>query len=324
MLSEDLTRLLENALRPAAPQQFTLPPDGPQSLDEFVGQPRAIARLRAALASARARDTRLDHTLLLGGSGLGKSTLARLLAHEAGANLVELAGKVGAEEARPAIEGLNSGDFVFIDEAHALGRRGGDWLLHLLQDGALVTPFGRQQMPDVTVILATTDAGALPGPLLNRFVVRITLEPHTRDDAAALVTQIARRSGVEDPPVDRIVRATQGRSRDIRALLLALRDARLYGATDPFDVALEFAGLTDDGLTVTQVNYLLALAIRCGGRAGQATLQVMLNEPGGLSHVEGELIQRGFVTVAPGGRQVTQLGIQRAKELAAQKLRNHD
>lgn len=327
MLAEDLREQLRRATvaltatdGPAplrGEEIFESNQDYPRSWDEFIGQPRVKARMRAAIASAKARGTRLDHTLIATGqSGAGKTALAKLVAFEMNTGIIELSGKITADEARTAISGLQDGDVVVLDEVHRLGKRGSEWLLHLLQDGGFMTANGFEQMPNVTIIAATTDAGMLPETVLNRFPVRPQFDAYTLDEAAAIAAQLAARNRVDvdgDTAV-RIAKACRGSSRDMKALIIALRDTAYAGDPD-FDLALEWAGLTHDGLTRQMRDYLITLVARCRGRAGLSTIAAMLGEPGPLGHVEKALMQLGYITIEMGGRRATPAGLERTKEL---------
>lgn len=328
MLAEDLQEQLRRATVALTATDGPAPlrgedifesnPDYPRSWDEFIGQSRVKARMRAAIASAKQRGTRLDHTLIATGqSGAGKTALAKLVAFDMGVGLVEMAGKVTAEEARKTISGMQDGDSLIIDEVHQMGRRGSEWLLHLLQDGGFMTATGFQKMPDITVIAATTDAGVLPETVLNRFPVRPQFEAYTADEASQIAQQLAARTGItlDDDTAHRVARACRGSSRDMKALLIALRDAAFATEDGTFELALEWTGLTHDGLTRQMSDYLTTLVARCQGRAGLATIASIMGEPGPLHHTEKALMQLGYITIEPNGRKATAEGLKRVREL---------
>ena len=210
-----------------------------------------------------------------------------------------------------------AGDFLVTHNCHQMGRRGSEWLLHLLQDGGFMTATGFQKMPDITVIAATTDAGVLPETVLNRFPVRPQFEAYTADEASQIAQQLAARTGItlDDDTAHLVARACRGSSRDMKALLIALRDAAFATEEGTFELALEWTGLTHDGLTRQMSDYLVTLVARCQGRAGLATIASIMGEPGPLHHTEKALMQLGYITIEPNGRKATAEGLKRVREL---------
>lgn len=303
--------------------------DYPTEWSALVGQKRAVAQLRAACLSARVRQKRLDHVLLASGvPGIGKTSLAKLVAADIGTGIVEVAGKIGFEEAQHIISGMASNDVLFIDEIHQMaGGTKAEWLLHVLQDGVLMGKNGPEQIPDITIIGATTDAQKLPMTILGRFPIKPVLEPYTEDEAATIGTRLAQKVGFGATPflpipgpatMVNIARAANCNPREIRMLLIALRDATLsestvaVGSTYDLSVALDWAGYTSDGLSRLAQDYLSVLLVTYDGQAGEKTIANALGEPGPLRHTEQLLIQKGLLSITSSGRQLTEAGVERA------------
>lgn len=304
----------------------------PKAFSDFVGQEKARLQIIAAVQSAVHRHSRMDHMLLASGyPGIGKTALSRLTAHLRGVGFVELGGTVTDRDAAKAIDQMEDGDILFLDEIHRLvagGKARAEWLLTLLQDGALHTPQGVIQAPDITVIAATTDAQRLPETILDRFVVKPILEPYSSSEAVEIGHVIARRLGFGDTMVmpesdvwlQGVAKACDNNPRRMTQLLSIVRDVVLSESLTPgadgydLSIALDWSGLTPDGLTSGMQDYLVALHVY-GGKAGISTLKAATNETD-LTHTEKALIQRGYVVVATGGRELTEFGAARAEGLA--------
>jgi Holliday junction resolvasome RuvABC ATP-dependent DNA helicase subunit len=294
----------------------------PSSWDAYVGQGQAKEYLQAAVAAAEATGDRLPHVLLRSGhAGIGKSTLPRLIAGQLGVGLLELSGKIKIGDARTALRSCEDRDVVFIDEIHQTAGVAGEWLLHLLQDGRLVTGRGTEQMPNVTVIGATTDAQKLPLTILSRFKIRPTLAPYTDEEAVLIAASLARRMGFGTrkmpmpPPGDLKALAMAGNNspRDIESLLTAYSTTAYSGGTS-VERALQWAQVTWDGLDDIAQMYLKVL-VECEGTASEATIKALLNEPGPLRHTEQLLRQREYLEITSAGRRLTEQGLLRARQL---------
>lgn len=303
----------------------------PRTWAEFIGQEQAKRRLQIASRSARIRKEPMEHILIRGGgAGIGKTSLALLAAQEMGTNVTVAAGKMKLTEARIMFARMEDNDVLFYDEIHQAvtgGKANAEWMLHVLQDGALVGPRGAEPIPAITIIGATTDAGRLPKTILGRFQeCRIT--NYTDDEGTEIVKALAQR--VLPQPlvmpslrncVD-IARACDNNPRGIRGLLINLRDIALATegsnyANDEYDLteAMVWMGLTADGLTAEAQAYLIAMFSEFQGTAGEKTMADRLNEPGGLAHAERLLMDKGFLIKGRSGRELTNAGIKRAIEL---------
>lgn len=338
MLSEQLEYRLRSAGARArsgstVPKPLTgdaiFEPDYPRTWDAFVGQERAKAQLKVACYSARARRDRMDHVLLASGiAGVGKTSLARLIAGDLCTGFVEVSGAVTVDDVRPILRGMQDYDVLFIDEIHQLvqgGKVKAEWLLHLLQDGVLVTKAGIEVMPRVTVVAATTDAQRLPTTILGRFVIKPVLEPYSIEDATKICQSLAQRVGFgKHVPVYEDLRpvaeASNGNPRDMKALLIALRDTCIAsGGVFDFEQALEWVGVTRDGLTRLCQDYLLCLLITFDGTGGEKAIASALGEPGPLRHTEQLLIQKGLISLTPKGRELTEMGVERTEALLKER-----
>jgi Holliday junction DNA helicase RuvB len=222
----------------------------PTSFDDYIGQTEVIANLRGAVRAAKRGGWQLDHQLFAGGPGLGKTSLAAVIA-------AELGGKLRATSA-PAIEHkgalasllttLEEGDVLFIDEIHALDRAVSECLYSAMEDRIIDLPAGKRvirvPLPKFTLLGATTHAGKLPKPLLDRFGFVWQLRPYTLPEMATIVARSAQKLGVtiDETGAEVIARASRGTPRIANRLLRRVRDVAANAADDG---ALVIGGLED-------------------------------------------------------------------------------
>lgn len=302
--------------------------DYPRTWPEFIGQRRATAQLRAACYSARFRRQRMDHVLIASGiAGIGKTALAMLCAADLGTGLIEISGPVEIDDAIPILQAMCDNDVLFWDEIHqavAGNSAKAGWLVHLLQDGHFVTQAGVEPLPKVTIIAATTDLQRLPTTIIGRFPVKPVLEPYTKVQAEEIAHSVAVKLGFgklvpyyDDLSV--VATASNGNPRDMRALLIALRD--VYLAYQHFDLAraLDWVGVTRDGLTRLALDYLITLLSMFEGKGDEKSIASALNEPGSLRHTEQLLVQAGYITITPSGREMTKDGVTRTVALLTER-----
>lgn len=309
-----------------------LRPIDPKRFDDFVGQPVARAMIISAVKSAIRRGEPLSHMLLASGiPGIGKTTLARLTAALLDTGFVELGGTVTDRDAIKALRVMEDGDVLFIDEIHRLvsnGKARAEWLLTLLEDGTIQTPGGSFEAPRITVIAATTDAQRLPQTIVDRFVQPV-LEEYSDIEAVQIAASAALRTGfgTEDLPMptrttwlEQVAAASSNNPRRMTMLLRQVRDiavasdlANLVDGEYDISEALQWSGLTPDGLTAQAQNYLIALFVS-GGTAGVKTISAAIGEEQ-VAQTERLLIHKGLIVINSRGRSLTTLGDERAEEL---------
>lgn len=323
-------------LPPPIPRASTLlGGEYPKTWNAFIGQDQAKAQLRTAARAAKMREEPLPHCLIESGvPGIGKTSLALLTAAEMGTGARVVSGKMNVHDARMTFAEMRDRDVLIVDEAHQMvdgGKASAEWTLHYLQDGKLVTPLGVEDMPKVTLIFCTTEAGRLPDTILSRFRLRPQLVAYTEDEAAVIAKGIAQRvlkgEGLPMPSPEnlrQVARAASHQPRLMIAVLESVRDIALVENLSNYSkrqydlsTTLQWLGLTEDGLTQTACRLMVVLLCDFGGQpAGVAALQDRLQEPGGLAYTERLLMDKGLLAKGPGGRTLTTEGIRRARELA--------
>ena len=297
----------------------------PKTLKEYIGQEKAKGNLEVFIQAAKMRQEPLDHVLLHGPPGLGKTTLSGIIANEMGVNVritsgpaIEKAGDLAA-----LLTNLNENDILFVDEIHRLNRSVEEVLYPAMEDFAIDIIIGkgpsansiRLDLPKFTLIGATTRAGQLSAPLRDRFGVTLRLELYTPEELAKIVTRSA---GILDALIERegameIARRSRGTPRIANRMLRRVRDfAQVVG-----DGVIN-KELADKALTALEVDYLgldnidrrmlrAIIEYYSGGPVGLETLAATINEESvTLEDVyEPYLLQIGFLTRTPRGRCVT-------------------
>jgi holliday junction DNA helicase RuvB len=300
----------------------------PRSLDEFVGQERVKEQLAIALEAARGRGEALDHVLLAGPPGLGKTSLAFIVREELGVGLRSVAGPALERKGDMAaiLTSLEERDVLFVDEIHRLNRAVEEILYPALEDFRLDIIVGQGpaartltlDLPPFTLVGATTRTGLLTTPLRDRFGMTYRLEHYTAAELARIVRRSARILGLEvaDEAAEEIARRARGTPRVANRILRRVRDVaevRHEGAVT-LAVAREALDLLEvDGEGLERVDReLLAAIVRKfdGGPVGLSTLAVSLGEePDTIEDVyEPYLLQLGLIQRTPRGRIATKLG----------------
>ena len=306
----------------------------PRSLDEFVGQQSARENLRVFIAAAKARGEALDHVLFFGPPGLGKTTLAQIIARELGVGFRATSGPVIVKSGDLAalLTNLEEGDVLFIDEIHRLAPAVEEILYPAMEDGALDIMIGegpsarsvRIDLPRFTLVGATTRQGLLTTPLRDRFGIPIRLQYYSVAELEQVVRRAARLLSLDlsgDGAIE-IARRSRGTPRIAGRLLRRVRDFahaaghERVGAKDA-DAALNRLEIDDLGLDSMDRRYLTMIAdLYNGGPVGVETLAAGLGEPRDTVEevVEPYLIQLGLVArTARGrtlnGRAYTHLGL---------------
>ncbi|MGD9810933.1 MAG: Holliday junction branch migration DNA helicase RuvB [Sphingobium sp.] len=294
----------------------------PKSLDEFVGQKAARENLRIFIEAARGRGEALDHVLFFGPPGLGKTTLAQIVAKEMGVGFRATSGPVIAKSGDLAalLTNLDEGDVLFVDEIHRLNPAVEEILYPAMEDRALDIMIGegpsarsvRIDLPKFTLVGATTRQGLLTTPLRDRFGIPVRLNFYTVDELEMVVTRAARLLGLGIAPdgATEVARRSRGTPRIAGRLLRRVRDfADVAGerqvTAKVADAALNRLEVDALGLDAMDRRYLLMIAdIYRGGPVGVETLAAGLSEPRDTIEevIEPYLIQLGLVARTARGR----------------------
>lgn len=300
----------------------------PATLETYIGQESVKENMRVFIEAAKQRKEALDHVLLYGPPGLGKTTLSNIIAHEMGVNIKTTSGPAIERPGDMAavLNSLNEGDILFIDEIHRLNRMIEEILYPAMEDFVIDIMIGkgpgarsvRLDLPRFTLIGATTRIGLLTAPLRDRFGVVQRLEPYNVENLKIIIKRSAEVLQVEidDSGAEEIARRSRGTPRLANRMLKRVRDFAqvrydgiITGEVARF--ALDLLDVDKMGLDQTDRKMLLAMIEKFGGRpVGLDTLAASINEESDTIEdvYEPYLLQLGYIQRTPRGRIVTKLG----------------
>ena len=297
----------------------------PQLLEDYIGQAKAKEMLKIYIEAAKARGEALDHLLFYGPPGLGKTTLAGIIANEMNVNMKITSGPAIEKPGEMAaiLNNLQEGDVLFVDEIHRLNRQVEEVLYPAMEDYAIDIMIGkgasarsiRLDLPKFTLVGATTRAGMLTAPLRDRFGVVTRMDYYTVEELKMIILRSAKvlEVGIDENGAYAMARRSRGTPRLANRLLKRVRDfAQVkydgYITEEVADYALDLLDVDKEGLDQTDRGILLAMIGKFGGGpVGLETLAASIGEdPGTIEDVyEPYLLKNGFIQRTPRGRVVT-------------------
>ena len=312
----------------------------PKYLDDYCGQEKAKKKLHILVDAAKGRNEAVEHILIYGGPGLGKTTLAHILANEMNANFLELNATTltDPQSMINVLKKVKEKDIVFIDEIQALSSSVNDALLTILEDFKISYLQGKGaraenislKFPRFTCIGATTHPGTLSKPLFDRLVNKIKMEPYSIESLTEIATSTFAKLGYSIEPDAAIMIAKRGRGipRVTNNLVKGLRDVAQLMGTDVITVNLAEnyfinAGIDENGLTDEDKTILEALIKKFGG--GPVSLKILASATGEgeniiENRIEPYLIYMGFIKISSSGRMATPLAYEYLEKSAKSEV----
>ena len=299
----------------------------PQCLDDYIGQEKAKSTLKIYIEAAKQRHDSLDHVLFYGPPGLGKTTLAGIIANEMGVNMKVTSGPAIEKPGEMAaiLNNLQEGDLLFVDEIHRLNRQVEEVLYPAMEDFAIDIMIGkgstarsvRLDLPHFTLVGATTRAGLLTAPLRDRFGMIHHMEFYTEDELKLIIKQSAKVLNVkiEDAGATELARRSRGTPRLANRILKRVRDfaqVKYNGVITETvaHTALDLMDVDTLGLDRVDRNILVTIIEKFGrGPVGLDTLAASIGEDAGTIEdvYEPYLLMKGLIDRTPRGRVATQI-----------------
>lgn len=302
----------------------------PQLLSEFIGQRPAVAQLKMVTTAARKRSVVLDHIMMTGPGGLGKTTLALMMANEMGAPIISTtAPTLGQEPLTRMLSGLKAGTLFFVDEIHGISKRTAELLYGALEDGFIDcnTPMGfeRRRVQPFTLIGATTDPGKMTSSFKDRFGQVVRLEFYPVEDLVTIAHRTAHHLKVtlSDESAEEVAIRGRGVPRVVNQLMKRLRDYATCHDTDHIDKrlavdAFKLLEIDEMGLERLDRDILSALVYRFnGGPIGLNNLATAVgDDEGNVAAEEAYMVRLGLMARTPRGRVITENGRQHVEDMS--------
>jgi len=279
----------------------------PNDWDSYIGQEKLKSRLQVSIDGALERYSALDHVLLYGPPGCGKTSIASLIAQEMMHDFHSYVMPVKVKSLQKIF--LENEGIIFLDEIHRLSKKDQEFLLPILEDHEIQFDNGKKIKIEnhFTVVGATTELEKIIKPLRDRFIHRPKYEEYTDEEMSMIVKRMSSRIGldIDDSECDSLGRASAGVPRQARTIVFTARD---LGTCDPKKV-LHTCGITEDGLTEDHIDYLFALD-KMGQIAGVDVMSNYTGQPKDIVlDLEKLLVRKGLIEYSPKGRQLMVKGM---------------
>jgi len=286
----------------------------PNDWDSYIGQEKLKSRLQVSIDGALERYAALDHVLLYGPPGCGKTSIASLIAQEMMQDFHSYVMPIKIKSLQKVF--LENEGIIFLDELHRLSRKDQEFLLPILEDHEIQFDNGKkiQIKNPFTVVGATTELEKIIKPLRDRFIHRPKYEEYTDDEMSQIVKRMSDRIGMDITDEESLAlgRASAGVPRQARTIVFTARD---LGTCKPSKV-LSTCGITEDGLTEDHIDYLLALD-KMGQIAGVEVIANYTGQPKDIIlDLEKLLVRKGLIEYSPKGRQLMVRGMQMIRSMS--------